>query len=253
MVSILALIWVNSRETKQRLQIRAIVNREIEQNQELAKSTSASTTSTTPKTKTEQLESLNCLPETCLLLIRKNLKCTSNHWEAKWLLNNTWIDKPHNIGFTLVPKCGSTSLRAIQFIISGFFSLDTNFARVQSSQMWPVELNKHHVERITDKYAFDQVSNEMDFVTAIRDPISRLVSAYKDKIGRGSMKISRQWFWGLYGKHIITRYRNELFQLRSLADYSILIQNKEKSIQNLNSLVKTSLHREMSVTPFVRD
>ena len=91
--------------------------------------------------------------------------------------------------------------------------MDTNFARVQSSQMWPVELNKHHVERITDKDTFDQVSGEMDFVTAIRDPISRLVSAYKDKIGRGSMKISRQWFWGLYGKHIITRYRKELLQV----------------------------------------
>ena len=97
LISILALVRVNSRETKlERLHIRAIVNREIEFGVEVAKSTSTSTSkkpSTASSTsKTEQLESFYCLPETCLLLIRKNLKCSSNHWEARWLLNNVSFD-----------------------------------------------------------------------------------------------------------------------------------------------------------------
>ena len=82
-----------------------------------------------------------------------------------------------------------------------------NFERVKSSQMWPVVKEKHHVERFDDRDEFDRAAKGMEFVTAIREPMSRLVSAYKDKIGRGSMKVSRQWFWNLYGKHIIARYR----------------------------------------------
>ena len=82
-----------------------------------------------------------------------------------------------------------------------------NFERVQSSQMWPVVKEKHHVERFDDRDEFDRVAKGMEFVTAIREPMSRLVSAYKDKIGRGSMKVSRQRFWNLYGKNIIARYR----------------------------------------------
>ena len=34
-----------------------------------------------------------------------------------------------------------------------------------------------------------------------------MVSGYKDKIGRGDLKVSRQYFWSLYGRKIIEKYR----------------------------------------------
>ena len=33
------------------------------------------------------------------------------------------------------------------------------------------------------------------------------MSAYKDKIGRGSLSVSRQYYWNLYGRDIIKKYR----------------------------------------------
>ena len=102
------------------------------------------------------------------------------------LFFQTWVDKVHNIGFTLVPKCGSTSLRAIQFLKSGYFTKKTNFDHVTQHHMWPVEKSKHFVEKLERKEIYDLT--DMTFVTAIRDPLNRLISAYKDKIGRGSLK-----------------------------------------------------------------
>ena len=105
------------------------------------------------------------------------------------LFFQTWVDKVHNIGFTLVPKCGSTSLRAIQFLKSGYFTKKTNFDRVTSHHMWPVEKSKHFVEKLERKEIYDLT--DMTFVTAIRDPLNRLISAYKDKIGRGSLSVRK--------------------------------------------------------------
>lgn len=50
------------------------------------------------------------------------------------------------------------------------------------------------------------------FYAAVRDPMERLISAYKDKIGRTSVtkEISRQYYWQLYGMKIIRRYRYKL-------------------------------------------
>ena len=50
--------------------------------------------------------------------------------------------------------------------------------------------------------------NNFTFVGVIRDPIQRLVSGYKDKIGRGDLEVSKQWFYELYGRKIIEKYRN---------------------------------------------
>jgi len=197
-ICIFTIVWNNSRALpNERIRIREAVFDKV------AKSTPLPN-SITPS---PNVPRLGTSPETALALIRDNLQCTSSHWPAAFLLNNTWLDKQHNVGFTLVPKCGSTSLRTIQFIISGYFSPETDFSRVKSSQMWPVIKEKHFVEKFNDRDEFDRVADGMEFITAIRDPMSRLVSAYKDKIGRGSLKVSRQWFWDLYGKHIIARYR----------------------------------------------
>ena len=48
----------------------------------------------------------------------------------------------------------------------------------------------------------------ISFVGIIRDPVHRLISAYRDKIGRGSLLDSREYFWRLYGRKIIAKYRN---------------------------------------------
>ena len=92
------------------------------------------------------------------------------------------MDRSNKIGFSLIPKCGSTSLRAIQFIKSGFFDEKTDFSRVSATQMWPVRLDRHHVEKIDPSQSADPAFDYL-FITAIRHPITRLVSAYKDKIG----------------------------------------------------------------------
>ena len=49
--------------------------------------------------------------------------------------------------------------------------------------MWPVRLEQHHVEKLDQEKRSDDPAFEFIFVTAIRDPIVRLISAYKDKIG----------------------------------------------------------------------
>ena len=49
--------------------------------------------------------------------------------------------------------------------------------------------------------------SEYKFITVIRHPLKRLVSAYSDKIGRGSTRVSRQYYWHNYGREIISRYR----------------------------------------------
>ena len=90
-----------------------------------------------------------------------------------------------------MPKCGSTSLRAIQFLKSGYFTEITNFANVTSDQMWPVVESKHHVKKL-EKQEVNELS-DMKFVTGIRDPLSRLISAYKDKIGRKSLTVRRDF------------------------------------------------------------
>ena len=42
--------------------------------------------------------------------------------------------------------------------------------------------------------------------------MERLISAYKDKIGRTKVtkELSRQYYWQLYGMEIIRRYRHQL-------------------------------------------
>ena len=49
--------------------------------------------------------------------------------------------------------------------------------------------------------------SDYKFITVIRHPLKRLVSAYSDKIGRGSTRVSRQYYWHNYGREIISRYR----------------------------------------------
>ena len=49
--------------------------------------------------------------------------------------------------------------------------------------------------------------SDYKFITVIRHPLKRLVSAYSDKIGRGSTRVSRQYYWHSYGREIISRYR----------------------------------------------
>ena len=90
-----------------------------------------------------------------------------------------------------MPKCGSTSLRAIQFLKSGYFTKKTNFDHVSSDHMWPVVESKHHVEKLEREKIYQL--DDMTFVTGIRDPLNRLISAYKDKIGRGSLTVRRDF------------------------------------------------------------
>ena len=85
--------------------------------------------------------------------------------------------------------------------------------------IWPVTEEKHNLIRLDHAIERYKKSNrkkqnnsdplEFEFIGVVRDPIVRLISAYRDKIGRGSYKISRQYYWQLYGKDIIRRYRHK--------------------------------------------
>jgi len=49
------------------------------------------------------------------------------------------------------------------------------------ADIWPVHFEKHGLKKVWDS---DVKRNKLVMYTAIRDPISRLISAYKDKIGK---------------------------------------------------------------------
>jgi len=104
-------------------------------------------------------------------------------------------------------------MRLIQMADSGFIQkigipLD-QISKTSPDEIWPVDFKKHGLKRVLNLES-DDAKNELIFLTAIRDPISRLISAYKDKIGRTEKSApSRQWFWHLYSMHIIRHYRND--------------------------------------------
>ena len=148
------------------------------------------------------------------------------------------MDKNNKLGWTLLPKCASTSMRVIQLVKSGFYTGRENFRNHKAKEMWPVIPEKHHVHKIDSRNRdfegshlwnlilkwlilkkienFIQKSlisgilpdlSDYKFITVIRHPLKRLVSAYSDKIGRGSTRVSRQYYWHSYGREIISRYR----------------------------------------------
>ena len=49
------------------------------------------------------------------------------------------------------------------------------------ADIWPVKFEKHGLKKVLDS---DVHKQKLVMYTAIRDPISRLISAYKDKIGK---------------------------------------------------------------------
>lgn len=129
-------------------------------------------------------------------------------------LKFTWVDPKNQLAFSLPPKCASTSLRIIQMAKSGFIEksgLDLrNLEEFHVTEIWPVTEKKHGLIRLDiaiERFGLDFVNN-FTFVGVIRDPIQRLVSGYKDKIGRGDLEVSKQWFYELYGRKIIEKYRN---------------------------------------------
>ena len=80
-------------------------------------------------------------------------------------------------------------------------------SRTSPDDIWPVDFKKHGLKRVPES---DVARDELIMYTAIRDPINRLISAYKDKIGRTEKSApSRQYFWRLYSMHIVRHYRNE--------------------------------------------
>ena len=148
------------------------------------------------------------------------------------------MDKNNKLGWTLLPKYASTSMRVIQLVKSGFYTGRENFRNHKAKEMWPVIPEKHHVHKIDSRNRdfegshlwnlilkwlilkkienFIQKSlisgilpdlSDYKFITVIRHPLKRLVSAYSDKIGRGSTRVSRQYYWHSYGREIISRYR----------------------------------------------
>lgn len=85
-----------------------------------------------------------------------------------------------------------------------------NVSQLSMDRFWPVSEKKHGLIRLDEaitQYGINDLAN-YTFIGVIRDPILRIISAYRDKIGRGSAKISRQYFWKLYGIDIIKRYRH---------------------------------------------
>ena len=64
------------------------------------------------------------------------------------VLFKTWLDKNNKLGWTLLPKCASTSMRVIQLVKSGFYTGRENFLNHKAKEMWPVIPEKHHVHKI---------------------------------------------------------------------------------------------------------
>ena len=56
-------------------------------------------------------------------------------------------------------------------------------SKTKPQDIWPVKFEKHGLKRVLDS---DVHKEKLVMYTAIRDPISRLISAYKDKIGKKS-------------------------------------------------------------------
>jgi len=141
----------------------------------------------------------------------------------------TWLDKNNKLGWTLLPKCASTSMRVIQLVRSGYYTGRENFRNHKAKEMWPVIPLKHHVHKI-DQSDFSTDFSDYKFITVIRHPLKRLVSAYSDKIGRGSLRVSRQYFWQNHGREIISRYRKNYPNLTQV--HGILSKHERNAIRD---------------------
>ena len=72
--------------------------------------------------------------------LKQNCKLIPNNITGQ-VKTLTWIDEKNKVGFTLPPKCASTTLRLVQMLKSGFLK---NFNK-ESKDIWPVSEVKYTV------------------------------------------------------------------------------------------------------------
>lgn len=66
---------------------------------------------------------------------------------------------------------------------SGFIVRSTfpEISKTDPDTIWPVQFLKHGLKKVDE---FEGDKSKLIMYTGIRDPINRLISAYKDKIGK---------------------------------------------------------------------
>ena len=146
----------------------------------------------------------------------------------KNLYEHLIVNEEHKVIYCIVPKVGCTQLKRIFLLLNGVYSSIEEATDIHN-------MTKHTLicdKKFSEKQREHMLKNFYKFMI-VRDPLERIVSAYRNKFEGKTMQSMLPWLQAI-GKRIVEKYR---------------YNNSDTDLQNVNSITFQEYIQNIIDTP----